>query len=41
MLTSKFNTKDMGVAYVILGMRVSTTHDGLILSQCHYIKKNY
>jgi hypothetical protein len=26
---------------VILGMRVSTTHDGLILSQCHYIKKNY
>ena len=39
MLTSKFNMKDMGIAYVILGIRVSKTHDGLILSQCHYIKK--
>jgi hypothetical protein len=26
---------------VILEIRVSKTHDGLILSQCHYIKKNY
>jgi len=32
MLTSKFNMKDMGVAYVILNMRVFKTHDYLILS---------
>jgi hypothetical protein len=39
MLTSKFDMKDMGVAYVILRMKISKTYDGLILYQCHYNDK--
>ena len=39
MLNNKFNMKDLGVADVILGIKISKTSDGLILSQSHYIEK--
>ena len=39
MLFSKFNMKDLGVADVILGIKISRTSGGLILSQSHYIEK--
>ena len=39
MLSSKFNMKDLGVADVILGTKISRTSGGLILSQSHYIEK--
>ena len=39
MLTSEFDMKDLGVADVILGMKISRKSDRLILSQSHYIKK--
>ena len=39
MLNSKFNMKDLGVADVILGIKITRTSDGLVLSQSHYIKK--
>ena len=39
MLTSEFNMKDLGVADVILGMKISRKFNGLVLSQSHYIKK--
>ena len=39
MLFSKFNMKYLGVANVILGIKISRTSDGLILSQSHYIEK--
>ena len=39
MLTSEFDMKDLGVADVILGMKISRKSDGLVLSQSHYIKK--
>uniref|UniRef100_A0A2N9ISW3 Reverse transcriptase Ty1/copia-type domain-containing protein n=1 Tax=Fagus sylvatica TaxID=28930 RepID=A0A2N9ISW3_FAGSY len=39
MLNSKFDMKDLGVADVILGIKITRTSDGLILSQSHYIKK--
>ena len=39
MLNNKFDMKDMGVADVILGIKISKTPDGLILSQSHYIEK--
>ena len=39
MLSSKFNMKDLGVADVILGIKISRTSGGLILSQPHYIEK--
>ena len=39
MLSSKFNMKDLGVADVILGIKISRTSSGLILSQSHYIEK--
>ena len=32
MLSSKFNMKDLGVADVILGIKISRTSGGLILS---------
>ena len=38
-LFSKFNMKDLGVVDVILGIKISRTSDGLILSQSHYIEK--
>ena len=39
MFNNKFDTKDLGVADVILGIKISKTSDGLILSQSHYIEK--
>ena len=38
-LISKFDIKDTSVTYVILGIRISKIHDGLISSQYHYIDK--
>ena len=37
MLNSRFNMKDMGLADVILGIKLIRTSYGLILSQSHYI----
>ena len=39
MFKNKFDMKDLGVADVILGIKISKTSDGLILSQSHYIEK--
>ena len=39
MFSNKFDMKDLGVADVILGIKISKTSDGLILSQSHYIEK--
>ena len=39
MLTSEFDMKDLGVADVILGMKISRKSDRLVLSQSHYVKK--
>ena len=39
MLTSEFDMKDLGVADVIPGMKISRKSDGLVLSQSHYVKK--
>ena len=39
MLNSKFDIKDMGLVDVILGVKISRTSNGLILSQAHYIDK--
>ncbi|KAL0550095.1 hypothetical protein IC582_014593 [Cucumis melo] len=36
MLANKFEMKDMGVADVILGIKISKTPQGLMLSQSHY-----
>ena len=38
-LFSKFNMKDLGVVDVIIGIKISKTSGGLILSQSHYIEK--
>ena len=37
MLNSSFEMKDLGLADVILGIKIKRTSDGLILSQSHYI----
>ncbi|GJX40899.1 retrovirus-related pol polyprotein from transposon TNT 1-94, partial [Tanacetum coccineum] len=39
MLKSKFNKKDMGLADVILGIKIIQTHNGLVLCQAHYVDK--
>ncbi|KAF3621972.1 hypothetical protein FXO37_32515 [Capsicum annuum] len=39
MLESKFDMKDLGVADVILGIRIHRTPQSLALSQSHYIEK--
>ena len=39
MLNSKFDTKDMGLADVILGIKISRNTNGLVLSQSHYVDK--
>jgi hypothetical protein len=38
-LSSNFDMKDLGVADVILGIRIITNNGGLILTQSHYIEK--
>ena len=37
MLNSRFDMKYMGLADVILGIKITRTFDGLILSQNHYV----
>ncbi|GKE18226.1 retrotransposon protein, putative, ty1-copia subclass [Tanacetum coccineum] len=37
MLKSKFDMKDMGLADVILGIKIIPTHNGLVLIQAHYM----
>ncbi|GJR75330.1 retrotransposon protein, putative, ty1-copia subclass [Tanacetum coccineum] len=39
MLKSKFDMKDTGLANVILGIKIIRTHNGLVLSQAHYVDK--
>jgi len=38
-LASQFDMKDLGVVHVILGIKITRTFKGLVLSQSHYIKK--
>ena len=37
MLNSRFDMKDMGLADVILGIKIKRTSDGLVLSKSHYV----
>ena len=37
MLNSRYDMKDMGLADVILGIKIKRTSEGLILSQSHYV----
>ncbi|GJV61680.1 retrotransposon protein, putative, ty1-copia subclass [Tanacetum coccineum] len=39
MLKLKFDMKDMGLADVILGIKIIRTHNRLVLSQAHYVDK--
>ena len=39
MLNSKFDMKDMGLADVILGIKITRTSDGISLNQSHYVDK--
>ncbi|GKD31219.1 zinc finger, CCHC-type containing protein [Tanacetum coccineum] len=39
MLKSKFDMKDMGLADVIIGIKIIRIHNGLVLSQAHYVDK--
>ena len=39
MLANKFDMKDLGVADLILGIKIHKTPEGLALSQSHYIQK--
>ena len=39
MLSQNFDMKDMGLADVILGMKISKTNVGYSLSQSHYVEK--
>ncbi|GJY29456.1 retrotransposon protein, putative, ty1-copia subclass, partial [Tanacetum coccineum] len=39
MLKSNFDMKDMGLADVILGIKIIRTQNGLVLSQAHYVDK--
>ena len=39
MLSNSFDMKDMGVADVILGIKITRTPDGICLSQSHYVDK--
>ena len=38
-LKARFDMKDMGLADVILGVQITRTHNGLVLSQAHYVDK--
>ena len=37
MLKSRFDMKDMGLADVILGIKITRTSEGLVLDQTHYV----
>ena len=39
MLKPRFDMKDMGLANVILGIKIARTQNGLIFSQTHYVDK--
>ena len=39
MLKARFDMKDMGLADVILGVKIIRTQTGLVLSQSHYVDK--
>ena len=39
MLNSRFEMKDMGLANVILGIKITRTSNGPILSHSHYVEK--
>ena len=39
MLSNNFDMKDLGVANIILGIKIIKTLDGISLSQFHYMKK--
>ncbi|KAJ0850834.1 putative RNA-directed DNA polymerase [Helianthus annuus] len=39
MLKARFDMKDMGLADVILGVKIIRTQEGLVLSQSHYVDK--
>jgi len=39
MLKARFDMKDMGLADVILGVQITRTQNGLVLSQTHYVDK--
>ena len=39
MLNTRFYMKDMRLAYMILGVKILRTSDGLVLSQSHYVDK--
>jgi len=39
MLSNSFDMKDLGVADVILGIKITRTPDGISLSQSHYMDK--
>lgn len=39
MLHSSFEMKDMGIADMILGIRIQRNSDGYILTQSHYVEK--
>ncbi|KAD4586033.1 hypothetical protein E3N88_23634 [Mikania micrantha] len=39
MLKARFDMKDMGLADVILGIKINRTQYGLVLSQSHYVDK--
>ncbi|GKC13137.1 retrotransposon protein, putative, ty1-copia subclass [Tanacetum coccineum] len=39
MLKLKFDMKDIGLANVILGIKIIQNHNGLVLSQAHYVDK--
>nr|GEV36897.1 hypothetical protein [Tanacetum cinerariifolium] len=38
-LSSRFSTKDMGEADVILGIKIKRENKGIVITQSHYIKK--
>ncbi|CAA0834987.1 cysteine-rich RLK (RECEPTOR-like protein kinase) 8, partial [Striga hermonthica] len=39
MLNSRFDMKDVGLADVILGIKIHRTSQGIVLSQTHYVEK--
>ncbi|KAM0024130.1 putative RNA-directed DNA polymerase [Helianthus debilis subsp. tardiflorus] len=39
MLKARFDMKDIGLADVILGVKITRTQNGLVLSQSHYVDK--
>ena len=39
MLKARFDMKDMGLADVILGVKIVRTQNGLVLNQSHYVDK--